>query len=78
MSVAERIPSLLRQQTKGHKIVGLTANDAPGCLDKLMAQFPDLQRWLSDKSVSYGLRFIFPSVGSNLPQVNHQRMVMNS
>jgi molybdopterin converting factor small subunit len=49
MSVMVRIPSLLHQQTKGQKVVEVTANDALECLNNLTAQFPGLQQWLYDK-----------------------------
>jgi molybdopterin converting factor small subunit len=54
MSVTVRIPSLLHQQTKGQKVVEVTANDALGCLNNLTAQFPGLQRWLYDEQGELG------------------------
>ncbi|NWF77903.1 MAG: hypothetical protein HXY36_04860 [Chloroflexi bacterium] len=49
MSIMVRIPSLLHQQTKGQKVVDVTANDALECLNNLGAQSPGLQRWLYGK-----------------------------
>jgi hypothetical protein len=50
MTVKVKLSNLLRQATDWQEIVEVTAETPEECLHAVVTQFPDVRRWIYDKS----------------------------